>query len=103
MNNNEALKNNKLRMLLAIALRYRSGEDAAPEVIAKGNGRTAQHILDLAVQAGVPLHKDADLSQLLDQVEVGSPIPPELYESVARVLSFVYSVEAKAKRDAASA
>lgn len=88
----------RLQLLLAIALRYQRGEDQAPTVIAKGSGRMAQRILDLATEAGVPLHNDEELAQILKNVEVNTPIPPELYESVARVLSFVYSADHRASK-----
>lgn len=83
----------RLRFLLAIALKYQRGEDNAPRVIAKGSGLMAQRILDLAQQSGVPLHQDADLASLLKNVELNQSIPPELYDAVARVLSFVYSAD----------
>lgn len=83
----------RLRFLLAIALKYQRGEDNAPRVIAKGSGLMAQRILDLAEQAGVPLHQDQDLASLLKNVELNQSIPPELYDAVARVLSFVYSTD----------
>lgn len=83
----------RLRFLLAIALKYQRGDDNAPRVIAKGSGLMAQRILDLAEQAGVPLHQDQDLASLLKNVELNQSIPPELYDAVARVLSFVYSTD----------
>lgn len=92
-------KNKKrLRFLLAIALKYQRGEDEAPQVVAKGSGLVAQRMLDLAQSAGVPLHQDQELATLLKNVELNQAIPPELYDAVARVLSFVYSADRRAKQ-----
>ena len=78
------------RRKVAVALRYRRGEDAAPNVVAGGYGAIAERILDLARSAAVPVHEDAVLAEALGKVGVERPIPPELYQAVAEVISFVY-------------
>ena len=52
--------------------------------------KLAERILALARQHGVPIRHDPDLVGLLAVLDVGSQIPPELYQAVAEVLAFVY-------------
>ncbi|MBO8141037.1 MAG: EscU/YscU/HrcU family type III secretion system export apparatus switch protein [Firmicutes bacterium] len=81
---------------LAVALRYDASTMEAPVVVAKGAGPIARRIRELAEEHGVPLVEDPGLARALyDGVEVGSPIPVELYRAVADVLAFVYRVRGK--------
>lgn len=75
---------------LAVALRYNEDKDAAPRVLAKGQGLVAQKILDIAKEQHIPVRDDPDLVQALAKLDVGSYIPTELYPAVAEVLAFVY-------------
>jgi len=73
----------------AAALRYERGE-GAPKVVAKGEGRIAERIVELARESGVPILEDRELAELLVKVEVGREIPPELYRAVAKILAYIY-------------
>ena len=79
---------------VAVALGYRPGALRAPEVLARGWGLLAEHILEVAREHGVPVHQDADLAEVLARLDVGSQIPEELYEAVAEVLGFIYRMNA---------
>lgn len=72
----------------AVALSY-DPEDTAPKIIATGKGHLAEKIIDTAKEADIPIHKDEALADTLSRLELGSNIPPELYEVVAEVLVFV--------------
>jgi flagellar biosynthetic protein FlhB len=75
----------------AIALRYRHGEDAAPVVVAKGVDHLAAVLRAEAKKHGVPRVEDRKLARALyAQVQVGRPVPGELFGAVARVLAVVY-------------
>lgn len=74
----------------AVALRYKALEDAAPRVLAKGRGSLAERILAIAQAHGIPVKEDRDLVTLLEALDVGKEIPPELYQVVAELLAFVY-------------
>ncbi|UCN01279.1 EscU/YscU/HrcU family type III secretion system export apparatus switch protein [Sulfurimonas sp. SWIR-19] len=76
----------------AVALKYDKEKNQAPLVSAKGEGKTAQKIIQLAKENGVPLKKDEDLVELLSKVELDKEIPPQMYQAIAEVFSFVYSV-----------
>lgn len=74
----------------AIALQYEAGA-SAPKVVAKGQDELARRIKDLARESRVPLVENKPLAQTLYRaVDIGDPIPGELYEAVAQVLAFVY-------------
>ena len=83
----------------AVAVRYRTEQDHAPKVVAKGAGLIAQRIKELAVQYGIPIHRDDDLVELLAQVEIDREIPSELYAAVAEVLSWVYRANDQMRRE----
>lgn len=82
----------------AVALRYDG--TGAPRVTAQGEGYVAEQILALANAHNVPLHKDANLVQLLSRLELGEEIPASLYAAVAEVLSFVYLLSGKLPHNA---
>jgi|DewCreStandDraft_1066081.scaffolds.fasta_scaffold00058_38 flagellar biosynthetic protein FlhB len=77
----------------AVALAYSPQEMRAPRVLAKGQGYLAQRIKEIAREHGVPLVENPPLARALYQsVEEGQEIPAELYEAVAEVLAYVYSL-----------
>lgn len=76
---------------LAVALRYDQATMEAPVVVAKGAGILARRIKEIAQEHGVPIVENVALARALyDGVELGQPIPVELYQAVADVLAFVY-------------
>jgi len=82
---------------LAIALRYDARSMAAPVVLAKGAGIIAHRIRDVAMEHNVPLVEDKPLAQALYKtVELGEAIPENLFQAVAEVLAYVYSLKQRA-------
>jgi flagellar biosynthesis protein len=86
----------------AVALRYREKEMVAPRIIAKGEGHLAVKIRETAKAKGIPIHRDDDLVELLGQVEVDRDIPPELYASVAEILSWIYRANDEMRKQVVS-
>jgi flagellar biosynthetic protein FlhB len=79
----------------AVALRYRPGEDAAPVVVAKGRGATADAIRELAAEHQVPLLSYPQLTRALYYTtRAGQVIREDLYMAVAAVLAFVFNLDA---------
>lgn len=76
----------------AVALAYFSG-DAAPRVVAKGQGLIAEEIIERAKAAGVYVHESRELVSLLMQVDLDTHIPPQLYIAIAELLAWVYALE----------
>jgi len=74
----------------AVALRYDKEKDAAPKVVAKGAGEIAKKILALAEEYGIPVHEDADLTEILAKLNLNQDIPPATYVVVAEILAFIY-------------
>lgn len=80
----------------AVALQYDKQKMAAPQVVAKGQELVAQRIRELAQEHNVPLVENKPLARaLFSNVELGQPIPADLYKAVAEVLAFVYRLKLK--------
>lgn len=79
----------------AAALRYDAKKDAAPKVVAKGNGKIAERILQIAKEHNVPIKDDPQLVEVLSTLDLYHEIPPELYRAVAEILAFVYRMTKK--------
>jgi len=78
---------------IAIAIRYRPGEDVAPRVTAKGKGQLAEIMRDLARENAIPIVEDIPLARLLyRRVKVGRCVPLETFKAVAAILAYVYRV-----------
>lgn len=71
----------------AVALKYNADQDVAPVVIASGYGEIAEKIISVAEKKGIPVFRDDSASSLLCMLEVGTSIPPELYQVVAVIYS----------------
>ena len=69
----------------AVALKYNSDSDLAPVIIASGYGEIANRIIEIAEQNGIPVFRDDSAASLLCMLDVGSTIPPDLYEIVAAI------------------
>lgn len=77
---------------VAAAIRYREEERSAPRVIASGRGARAEQIRRLARRHHVPIVRDVKLARALADLDVDQEIPEDLFEAVAEVLHFVYSL-----------
>jgi len=81
---------------LAVALRYDALSMRAPTVLAKGAGVIAQKIKEVAAEHGIPLVEDKPLAQALYKtVDLNEAIPENLFQAVAEVLAYVYSMKRK--------
>jgi flagellar biosynthesis protein len=81
----------------AVALKYAPSAQAAPVLVAKGRGHMAEAILEKAREHGVPVQEDASLVEVLSKLDLDQEIPPELYQLVAEILSFVYRSDRRMK------
>ena len=80
----------------AVALKYDNTLSQAPLVVAKGADYLAYKIRDIATENDIEIVENKPLARMLySNVEVGDEIPPELYQSVAEVLAYVYRVKNK--------
>ena len=77
----------------AVAIKYDANQNAAPVVVAKGEDFLAQKIKEVAKENNVEIVENKPLARMLyANVDVGQEVPPELYQAVAEVLAFVYSL-----------
>ena len=81
----------------AVALKYDEKKNNAPKVTAKGKGKTAQKIIELAELNDIPIKKDEDLVELLSKVELDKEVPAEMYRAVAEVFTFIYNMTKKSE------
>ena len=87
----------------AIALGFDFASMETPKVLAKGRNLLAEEIKNEARWAGVAIVENPPLARsLYRSVEVGQPIPADLYAAVAAILAYLYrkrmEEEARAKR-----
>jgi len=80
-------------MKRAVAMAYSPEEGGAPRVVAKGSGISAEAIISLAREHGVYVHQSPELVAMLMQVDLDAEIPPELYQAVAELLAWLYSLD----------
>lgn len=92
---NNKKENTNKKDKTAIALRYKQEEDNAPVVVAAGEGWLAKKIMEIAKEEGISVFEDKDLVDSLKLLKIGEEIPVELYEAVASIMAFVFSVDAK--------
>ncbi|MBV8283002.1 MAG: EscU/YscU/HrcU family type III secretion system export apparatus switch protein [Candidatus Eremiobacteraeota bacterium] len=82
----------------AAALTYDPVKPEPPQILAVGRGRTAEEIVRIAKENGVPLHEDPGLVEALAMLDVSDYIPRELYAVVAEILSYVFRVDAGVRK-----
>jgi flagellar biosynthetic protein FlhB len=79
----------------AVALRYNQGSDAAPIVLARGRGVTAEAIRELAGELDVPMLSYPELTRAIYYTtRAGQFVREDLYLAVATVLAFVFNLDA---------
>lgn len=76
---------NKVLNQKAVALKYDMEKNQAPVIVAAGKGHLAEKIVETAVESGVPVYEDNSLATTLAQLELGSEIPEELYETIVEL------------------
>ena len=78
----------------AVALKYDKDVNSAPKVVAKGADVVAQRIKEIARENNVPIVENKPLArQLFSKVELDEDVPIELYQAVAEIIAYVYSLK----------
>ncbi|MBO4335668.1 MAG: flagellar biosynthesis protein FlhB [Desulfovibrio sp.] len=86
---------------IAVALSYNTAEAPAPIVLAKGAGRIAEKIKEIARENRVPIRENVPLARALFKAcEIGDMIPEELYKAVAAILASIWRLKPRAKKPA---
>ncbi len=82
----------------SLALKYEPEEMDAPILVAKGVDELAMRIREVAKEEDIPLYENKPLARVLyDTVEVDQMIPPEHYQAVAEVISYIFQLKEKLK------
>ncbi|MFY9855790.1 MAG: EscU/YscU/HrcU family type III secretion system export apparatus switch protein [Terracidiphilus sp.] len=82
----------------AVALGFDFATMEAPKMLAKGRNLLAEEIKAEARWAGVPIIENPPLARsLYRSVEVGQPIPIDLYAAVAAILAWLYKQRLEAE------
>lgn len=77
----------------AVAIKYDPLTMAAPIVVAKGERLIALRIKEVAMKSGVPVLEEPPLARALyASVDIGHPVPANLYRAVAEVLAWLYAL-----------
>ncbi len=80
----------------ACALKYDKEKGQAPVLIAKGADHVAAKIKEAAKEHEIPIVENKPLARMLYyNVDLDTEIPSELYQMVAEVLAYVYSLKNK--------
>jgi len=77
----------------AVALKYEYKKDNAPKVIAKGKGKIAEKIIQIAKEHNIPIKEDKETVEILSSLDIGEEIPEELYQVIAEILAYVYKTK----------
>lgn len=79
---------------LSVAIQYDKENYEAPIVLAKGADHLAMKIREIASEHHIEIVENKPLARMLyHNVDLGAEIPPELYQSVAEILAYVYSLK----------
>lgn len=78
----------------AVAIKYDKEKYDAPYVLAKGADLIAENIKKVARENNVPIVENKPLARMLyDTVDIDCTIPQDMYQAVAEVLAYVYSLK----------
>lgn len=78
---------------IAIAVSYKHGTSAAPQVVAKGAGEMARKMRELAGRHSIPVVQNRALARaLFREVDFDGFVPEKLYPQVAKIMVWVYAM-----------
>lgn len=78
---------------VAIALKYEHGAMHSPLLLAKGKGKVAGAMRELAFSRRIPIvHSPALARQLFAEMAVNQHVPPHLYAPVARIIVWIFAM-----------
>jgi flagellar biosynthetic protein FlhB len=78
---------------LSVALRYDRETMDAPQIVAKGADHLAMRIREIATENRIPLVENKPIARALYKVEIGQPVPEEMFKTVAEILAYVYGLQ----------
>ena len=91
---NDHIPNHEIEQ--ALALFYDGGSE--PLISERRFGEQANELVNLALEAGIPIYENPELLEQLSSLSIGDNIPPELYRLVAEILAFAFYIQGKAPK-----
>lgn len=88
---------NKNKIKEVAVIKYDESE-IAPKVVALGKGAIAEKIIQKAKENDIPIEENNELAHVLNTLQIGDQIPPELYSIVAEILVFVHELDYNERR-----
>lgn len=78
---------------VAVALRYSQSEMSSPEVVAKGTGKIAAVIREVAARHRIPVVQNPPLARrLYRELQINQFVPAPMYADVARIIVWVFAM-----------
>lgn len=83
---------------IAVALKYVQDEMSSPQVIAKGSGKLAATMREMAARHRIPVVQNPPLARLLyRELDVEHHIPSHMYAEVARIIVWIFAMRERMK------
>ena len=87
---------------VAVAIADNRSDKAPPRLVAKGHGKVAEQILEIAFARGVKVRTDANLAEVLAAIDLDSEVPLQALAAVAEILTYVYHANGAMASDPAA-
>ena len=68
----------------------KTGHNNPAHVTAKGSGALAERILDIAFENNVKVRQDKELTEILHELDIESPVPLEALSAISQILEYIY-------------
>lgn len=78
-----------------VAIKYEEVKDEVPTVIAKGIGKVAEKIIEIAKENNIPIMHQTKLVNELYSLDIPSEIPEDMYLIVAKIIAYVMKLNNK--------
>ena len=73
------------------AVAVQKTEHSTPaRVTAKGSGILAERILDIAFEKDIKVRQDKELTEILHELDIESPVPLEALSAISQILEYIY-------------
>lgn len=78
-----------------VAIKYEEVKDEVPTIIAKGIGKVAEKIIEIAKENNIPIMHQTKLVNELYSLDIPSEIPEDMYLIVAKIIAYVMKLNNK--------
>ncbi|GAB6189950.1 hypothetical protein JCM30566_16920 [Marinitoga arctica] len=82
-----------------VAIKYEEMKDEVPTVIAKGIGKIAEKIIEIAEKNNIPIMHQTKLVNELYSLDIPSEIPEDMYFIIAKIIAYVMKLNNKKEEE----